>query len=332
MHITLSHILQGGDIAIAAVGAGILLWKARQGEFSLRNAPSLSFAPRLEHLMLLLWLFLTTVVVASNLSPLLQPWVTGEAAAAPAADSGYAEDDNPGSGSTDQPAQVVQESPLAALFEALMTNVVQSIVLVLGGAILYSTRRPGVDPSILSNSTPMSPPAQEPHVRAHRGLAVSAWAAAWAVLAPTLVGLAICGILLFLTRQGIWFFDPHYKPGSHMVLRLLGSAGAVWWGLPILWIGAVIIAPISEEICFRGLLQGCLSRLLSRRMAVVSAGLLFGLAHYGAHKEAVPPLIGLGVYLGFLYEKSGRLSLPITVHALFNLKNMMWATLGFMGP
>lgn len=330
MRITLSHILQGGDIAIAAVGAGILLWKARRGEFSLRDAPPLPFAPRLEHLMLFLWLFLTTVVVASNLSPLLQPWVTGEPAAAPAADPDYAEAENPVSGSTDQPAQVVKENSLAALFEALMTNVVQCVVLVLGGAILYSARRSGVDPSTPFRSTPMSPPAQKPHAREHRGFA--AWAAVWAALAPTLVGLAICGILLFLTRQGIWLFNPHYQPESHMVLRLLESAGAVWWGLPILLLGAVVIAPISEEICFRGLLQGCLSRLLGRRMAVVSAGLLFGLAHYGAHKEAVPPLIGLGVYLGFLYEKSSRLSLPIAVHALFNLKNMAWATLGLMGP
>ncbi|MFQ5494698.1 MAG: type II CAAX prenyl endopeptidase Rce1 family protein [Phycisphaerae bacterium] len=35
----------------------------------------------------------------------------------------------------------------------------------------------------------------------------------------------------------------------------------------------------------------------------------------------------LAVLLGFAYERTGRLTVPIAIHAAFNLKTLIWASL-----
>ncbi len=55
-------------------------------------------------------------------------------------------------------------------------------------------------------------------------------------------------------------------------------------------------------------------------------GSAFGLAHM-EQPHVVAPLIVLGVILGYVYERTGSLVAPITMHLLFNLKTMIFATI-----
>jgi membrane protease YdiL (CAAX protease family) len=88
------------------------------------------------------------------------------------------------------------------------------------------------------------------------------------------------------------------------------------WPLQVLLI--VVAAPISEEICFRGMLFGGLRRSLPRIPAALVAGLVFGTLHATTGVAAVPPLIVFGLVLCLLYEGTGSIVPGIMLHAVNN--------------
>ena len=90
---------------------------------------------------------------------------------------------------------------------------------------------------------------------------------------------------------------------------------------------AILIAPLLEEILFRGLFQTMIRSILEIRNpkfeirnaawpAILISSALFAMIHTDvAHW---PALFILAVCLGYAYEKSGSLFRPIFIHALFN--------------
>ncbi len=81
----------------------------------------------------------------------------------------------------------------------------------------------------------------------------------------------------------------------------------------------VIAAPISEEVCFRGMLYGGLRTRLPRYPAALVTGLIFGGLHATTGIPAVPPLIVFGFLLALLYEKTGSILPGIMLHMLNNI-------------
>jgi sodium transport system permease protein len=80
----------------------------------------------------------------------------------------------------------------------------------------------------------------------------------------------------------------------------------------------VVAAPISEEVCFRGMLFGGLRTRLPRLAAALISALLFGGLHALTGVSAVPPLIAFGFILALLYEKTGSIVPGILLHMLNN--------------
>lgn len=81
------------------------------------------------------------------------------------------------------------------------------------------------------------------------------------------------------------------------------------------------LAPILEEMLFRGALLDALKARMSLNGAIWTTGIVFGLVHLAdpATLLLVPALIGLGVILGFVRERGGgSLSRPILMHMGFN--------------
>ena len=79
---------------------------------------------------------------------------------------------------------------------------------------------------------------------------------------------------------------------------------------------AVIVAPVAEEILFRGYFYGVIRRFGGRLAAILTSSLLFAAIH--VH---LPSMLGLGilaVILCLLYERTGSLWATITMHATFN--------------
>jgi membrane protease YdiL (CAAX protease family) len=81
----------------------------------------------------------------------------------------------------------------------------------------------------------------------------------------------------------------------------------------------VIAAPISEELCFRGMLFGGLREKLPRIVAALLCGVIFGALHAITGITAVPPLIVFGFLLALLYERTGSILPGMILHILNNI-------------
>ena len=79
---------------------------------------------------------------------------------------------------------------------------------------------------------------------------------------------------------------------------------------------AIIFAPITEELIFRGYLYPVVKRFTDRWFASIFSGVLFGVIHFNV--MALPMLALMGVILAVIYERSGSLWVPIGCHAAFN--------------
>jgi len=88
--------------------------------------------------------------------------------------------------------------------------------------------------------------------------------------------------------------------------------------LPVQILLIVIAAPVSEEVCFRGMLFGGLRTRMPRIAAALLSGLIFGALHALTGISAVPPLIFFGFVLALLYEKTGSIVPGILLHMLNN--------------
>jgi len=88
-----------------------------------------------------------------------------------------------------------------------------------------------------------------------------------------------------------------------------------------------IVAPIAEELFFRGFLFGALRGPIGWVMAAVVTGIVFGLIHAGGTSAVfLVPLGVLGFLLCVLYRRTGSLLPGMGVHA-FNNALALGATL-----
>lgn len=95
--------------------------------------------------------------------------------------------------------------------------------------------------------------------------------------------------------------------------------------LAMVFIALVILAPVAEEILFRGLLFSGLRKRLRFWGATLITSLLFGVAHIFGGEEGASLLwiagldtLVLSLVLCYLREKTGRLWAPIYLHAIKN--------------
>src|SRR3954471_14850646 len=119
---------------------------------------------------------------------------------------------------------------------------------------------------------------------------------------------AIGAYLLFALLYSLLIVEPKQKD-------IAEGFGAI----PVQVLLIVIAAPISEEVCFRGMLFGGLRRSLPRIPAALLAGLIFGGLHVTGGVTVVPPLIAFGFILSLLYEKTGSIVPGIMLHMLNNI-------------
>jgi membrane protease YdiL (CAAX protease family) len=86
---------------------------------------------------------------------------------------------------------------------------------------------------------------------------------------------------------------------------------------------AIAIAPVTEELLFRGILYPFIKQQGYPKLALLGTSVLFGLLHLNV--MAFLPLTFLGLVLAWLYETTDNLMAPILAHSLFNLANFLQA-------
>lgn len=113
----------------------------------------------------------------------------------------------------------------------------------------------------------------------------------------------------------------HVQAPEQPTVQTLKSS--VSWNQRILFgVIAILLAPLVEEILFRGILYPTLKQKGYRRLALWGTSLFFALTH--SNVPTFVPLTFLAVILTLLYEETSTLLTPILTHSLFNAANYYW--------
>jgi len=131
--------------------------------------------------------------------------------------------------------------------------------------------------------------------------------AVWPVVLAMIVATTSFGKML----QGQDFEMP-----QHEELQLISESTAIPLRVLIVFL-AVVVAPLLEEMLFRGLFQTMIRSYLEQPwVAIIITSAIFASVHQNVTHW--PALFMLAMGLGYAYEKSGSLFRPIFMHALFN--------------
>jgi uncharacterized protein len=136
------------------------------------------------------------------------------------------------------------------------------------------------------------------------GVAAAGWLGV--VAAQIVLGLAVVALL-----------GPDAVPEAGGLPPELAEAPG--WSLAL---AAVVIAPIAEELFFRGFLLQGLARSYGPGVATAGSAAVFGLFHFsGPGAQSVLPILSavvVGLVLGWLFVRTKNLAIPIAAHALVN--------------
>jgi membrane protease YdiL (CAAX protease family) len=109
------------------------------------------------------------------------------------------------------------------------------------------------------------------------------------------------------------------------VVQSVGEAEG-WAARVAVVVVSVLLAPVSEELVFRGVLLQAVGRRLSVRWAAVVTAAVFALAHFALDFDAataVPALFVMGWVLAAAVQRSGRLGPAVAAHIGFNLVGVL---------
>ncbi len=107
---------------------------------------------------------------------------------------------------------------------------------------------------------------------------------------------------------------------SQDILKSFADPEAPLWFSVYMMGLAVALAPLVEEMVFRGIALPLAAKYTSPAGAIIGVSLLFALIH--AHLPALAPLFVVAVGCSLAYIHSGSILVPITMHALFNGINL----------
>lgn len=129
---------------------------------------------------------------------------------------------------------------------------------------------------------------------------------------PLMIGMMF--IAEFITAQIPTtgpFFGDYYEFFNQLMNQLTDNP-------VVMVITAVIMAPIFEEIIFRGIIQkGLMNKGVKPWKAIIFASIIFGIVH--ANPWQFVGAVLLGCVLGIVYYKTKSLLLPMLLHGFNNL-------------
>jgi len=151
---------------------------------------------------------------------------------------------------------------------------------------------------------------QQPALKLHlEGIVGTAAEALFLFLAVVPLILVIFeGWDLVLTSLGI-----EAQP-QDLILRI--QEQKLSWNFLLIAVIVTLAVPVAEELLFRGFTYRFLKGRMPGWAAMLASSTFFALMHFNL--VSFLPLLALGCWLCYSYEKSRNLLVPILVHALFN--------------
>ena len=108
---------------------------------------------------------------------------------------------------------------------------------------------------------------------------------------------------------------------SQEIIQIFEGSSSAAQRIPIILL-AVVIAPVAEELTFRGYIYPVIKRYFGAVPALLFSGILFALIHLNL--ASFFPLLVLALVFSVAYELSGSLLVPMTMHATFNALSLTW--------
>jgi membrane protease YdiL (CAAX protease family) len=149
----------------------------------------------------------------------------------------------------------------------------------------------------------------------HRGKAVLLGSLVALIFLPLGWGLQQASALV-MTHLPLVKLEPQEQLPVHVLEVSMSWAGRVTLGA-----AAILLAPVAEEILFRGILYPAVKQAGFPRLALWGTTLLFAAVHM--NMVTFVPLAVLALVLTALYERTNNLLAPIAAHALFNALNFV---------
>jgi membrane protease YdiL (CAAX protease family) len=147
----------------------------------------------------------------------------------------------------------------------------------------------------------------------------------WAWVDLLAVWPIVLAMIVVTVAIGKALVGEDFEIPQHMGLEIITESASPLLQILIVVL-AVAIAPLVEEMLFRGMIQTTLRSYLGRPwLAVIATSAMFASVH--ANGTHWPALFALAMGLGYSYEKSGSLFRPIFMHALFNGTTILAALL-----
>jgi membrane protease YdiL (CAAX protease family) len=141
-----------------------------------------------------------------------------------------------------------------------------------------------------------------------------------ALMATGIVVVAVPLTLFFAVASAQVMEALNAQPKTQQAVQM-AEAAAPGFNRFALGAIAILIAPLVEELLFRGVFYPTIKQSGYPRLAVYGTSLLFALSHGNA--MTFLPLALLSLALIWLYEKTNNLLAPILAHSLFNAANFV---------
>jgi len=131
-------------------------------------------------------------------------------------------------------------------------------------------------------------------------------------------GYVVGAGIVFIVASDLYFAVLHSSGQEKEFVKEIGGGEGTLGVLAVCAL-TTVVAPVCEELLFRGFIFRCLSNWRGPWPAAVLTGILFGLVH-GLSAPAVDlaPLALLGFLLCVIYYRSGSLYLCIAAHLINN--------------
>jgi membrane protease YdiL (CAAX protease family) len=153
------------------------------------------------------------------------------------------------------------------------------------------------------------------------------WTGAQFLAGGGLLGF-LCAILVVPIMFGVdvltelfWRKIHFAHPTEHDLLRVLGLEPGTGIRIAIV-VSAIVLAPMFEEFFFRGMLQRAIRLTTKNRWAAIIITSIAFTAVHGAIWLA-PPIFVLSLFLGYFYERTRNLWVPMIIHAAFNASSVV---------
>ncbi len=140
------------------------------------------------------------------------------------------------------------------------------------------------------------------------------WLSILGWLTLPIIGLNIININIEYSGLNQYLIELTQSPALQEIVE--AAKKATGEELVYMIIASVVIAPICEEILFRGFIYNCLKRACGMWPAILASSLLFGAIHTSLLQ--ILPLSIFAILLCLAYERAQSIWLPIAIHAIFN--------------